>query len=176
MKPYQAGSYKRHLQPGESVPVFGNAAVMNMPAESSRIVPIKSGDGVVGQSVILDMEPGGVIPPVVIVAGGVEFTVRTLEGAGTLFVQKVGEAAVQCIALVEGQKHTLQEGDAYGYVSEDVEEGWRVHDKSNVPFESWMERSIGEETPALEGGCVLRAIQNAHRQQKARLERDGPMA
>jgi hypothetical protein len=158
---YSSDKYDLYLEQGESVPsIVGK--IIDLEEDSSRIVPIRDVNGVEGQSVFLDMAPDGYVSPVEIVDPEVTFSVSTMEGAGTLFVQKIGTDIVRRVRLRPGIVYTLEGGDAYGYVPKGAN-GWVVRDDGNVPFEPEMEGAVTTNTANTEGGRVLRSIQRAHR-------------
>ncbi len=158
MDTYRPEAYATHLESGESVPPANDETIIELSyQENSRIVPITTSKGVSEQSVFIHMEPSGYVEPVVIVDREAEFTVRTVEGSGTLFVQRIGSDVVRRVRLRNGRKHTLSEGDAYGYISKG--DRWIVRDDCKVPFKPEMEDPI---KPGSGGERVQHSIRRAH--------------
>lgn len=158
--------YNKFLHPGESLLGPEDGSVIELFEQGSRIVPITYKNGVSGQSVLIDMESTGYVRPVEIVDDEVEFTVETLAGKGTLFVQKFGENIVRRVRLRAGRNYTLGKGDIYGYVPKG-DNGWIVRDDATVPFEPAMEKDIEAGTRSDKGGYVRRSIERAYHARNA---------
>ncbi len=156
---YQPERFHPFLEEGETIPEYPRGITVSH-AAGSAIIPITCPSGERGQSVFLEMKPKGYVRPVKIVEPEAEFTVETMQGAGTLYVQHAGASGYRRVRLRRTRTYTLRHGDAYGYVSRG-DEGWVVRDDSNIPFKPRFEQDVTCETAELDGGRVLRAIVRA---------------